>query len=180
MPPQRPFPSVPTSTSATVPYSARTDGKNFICITRKTSLGTYMRRCKDVVLKDGYKTLTLCAMGAAIPLLIQLSAALPPILPYAASDIVTEITTGTQDVQDELIPDDDEQEPTFESRSKSTLTIVMKIGDGVKEASTTNRGGRKKRKQGPPANASAGSSKKAKDKSAAQAVFQEPEQNMEE
>ena len=51
--PPRPFPTVPASVSATGPRSAHTEGKNYICITRKTQLGAYLRRCKDVVMKDG-------------------------------------------------------------------------------------------------------------------------------
>ena len=51
--PPRPFPTVPASVSATGPRSAHTDGKNYICITRRTELGAYLRRCKDVFLKDG-------------------------------------------------------------------------------------------------------------------------------
>lgn len=51
--PQRPYPTVPASVSATGPRSAHVEGKNYICITRKTPLGAYLRRCKDVVLKDG-------------------------------------------------------------------------------------------------------------------------------
>lgn len=51
--PPRPFPTVPASVSATGPRSAHAEGKNYICITRKTQLGAYLRRCKDVVLKDG-------------------------------------------------------------------------------------------------------------------------------
>lgn len=51
--PPRPFPTVPTSVSATGPRSAHKEGKNYICLTRKTPLGAYMRRCKDVILKDG-------------------------------------------------------------------------------------------------------------------------------
>lgn len=51
--PPRPFPTVPTSVSATGPRSAHVEGKNYICVTRKTPLAMYLRRCKDVVLKDG-------------------------------------------------------------------------------------------------------------------------------
>lgn len=51
--PPRPFPTVPTSASATGPRSAHSEGKNYICITRKTPLGAYLRRCKDVILEDG-------------------------------------------------------------------------------------------------------------------------------
>ena len=51
--PPRPFPTVPKSVSATGPRSVHKEGKNFLCLTRKTSLGAYMRRCKDVIIKDG-------------------------------------------------------------------------------------------------------------------------------
>jgi hypothetical protein len=51
--PARPFPTVPASVSATGPRSAHREGKNMICITRKTSLGAYMRRCKNVIIEDG-------------------------------------------------------------------------------------------------------------------------------
>jgi len=52
--PPRPFPTVPTSVSATGPRSAHREGKDMICITRQTSLGAYMRRCKKVIIEDGY------------------------------------------------------------------------------------------------------------------------------
>jgi hypothetical protein len=51
--PPRPFPSVPTSSNATGPYSARAEGKNMICVTRKTELGAYLRRCSELVREDG-------------------------------------------------------------------------------------------------------------------------------
>ena len=55
--PPRPFPTVPAGVSATGPRSAHREGKNYITVTRKTQLGAYIRRCKDVVLKDGCVTL---------------------------------------------------------------------------------------------------------------------------
>ena len=51
--PPRPWPTVARGDSATGPRSAHKEGKNYICITRKTNLGAYLRRCKDLVLKDG-------------------------------------------------------------------------------------------------------------------------------
>ena len=51
--PPRPFPTVPAAVSATGPRSAHHEGKNYITVTRKTKLGSYLRRCKDIVLKDG-------------------------------------------------------------------------------------------------------------------------------
>ena len=49
-------------------------------------------------------------MGAAIPLLLQLSLSLPPILPFPPEDIHTEVLTGTVDVNDEVIPEDDDED----------------------------------------------------------------------
>ena len=51
--PPRPFPTVPSSVSATGPRTNHKEGKNLICITRKTSLACYLRRCKDIIIKDG-------------------------------------------------------------------------------------------------------------------------------
>ncbi|KAI0082866.1 hypothetical protein K474DRAFT_1585283 [Panus rudis PR-1116 ss-1] len=131
--PPRPYPTVPTSVSATGPRSSHSEGKNRICITRKTPLGAYLRRCKDIILKDGYKSLYLNAMGAAIPHLVQLAVALPPILPHAPEEIHTEILTGTVEVQDELIPEDEDEDVSYRTRGKSTMQVVIKIGDGVDE-----------------------------------------------
>ncbi|THH09368.1 hypothetical protein EW145_g2071 [Phellinidium pouzarii] len=128
--PPRPFPTVPTSVSATGPQSAHTEGKNRICITRRTPLGAYLRRCKDVILKDGYKTLHLHALGAAIPHLSRLAISLPPILPFPPDEIHTEVLTGTAELQDEIIPDDEDEDITLRTRGKSTMSIVIKIGDG--------------------------------------------------
>lgn len=78
-----------------------------------------------------YKTLHLNAMGAAIPHLLQLSVSLPSILPHPPEDIHTEVLTGSVEVQDEVIPDDEDEDISYRTRGKSTLSVVIKIGDGV-------------------------------------------------
>ncbi|KAL5533042.1 hypothetical protein ACEPAF_4818 [Sanghuangporus sanghuang] len=136
--PPRPFPTVPTSVSATGPRSAHKEGKNRICITRKTDLGAYLRRCKDVVLQDGYKTLYLHAMGAAVPHLARLAVSLPSILPYDSSEIQTEVRTGTVEVQDEIIPDDEDEDVSLRTRGKSTMSVTIKIEGGDNESAQTS------------------------------------------
>ncbi|PPQ77579.1 hypothetical protein CVT25_011371 [Psilocybe cyanescens] len=179
--PPRPFPTVPTSVSATGPRSSHREGKNMICLTRKTSLGAYMRRCKDVVLVDGYKTLHLSAMGAAIPLLTQLLCALPPILPYSQDEIHTEVTTSTVEVQDEVIPDDDDEDLTYQTRGKSVLRVVFRICDGEFEgdrfAIRKYSGGKSAGKNNgrPVGNGNGANKSKAIEKSSA-IVYEEPEQ----
>lgn len=51
--PPRPWPNNPAADNPTGPRSAK-EGKNFINLTRKTALGAYMRRCKGLILDDGY------------------------------------------------------------------------------------------------------------------------------
>jgi len=149
--PPRPFPTVPAGVSATGPRSAHHEGKNYITVTRKTKLGSYLRRCKDVVLKNGYKSLHLSALGAAIPHLCKLVESLPEVLPFSPEEIRREILTGTVDVQDELVPDDEDEDITYRTRAKSTLSVAITIGDGVDESISGGskwgpRGKRRKRR----------------------------------
>ncbi|KAK0474937.1 hypothetical protein IW261DRAFT_1568428 [Armillaria novae-zelandiae] len=131
----RPFPIVPASVSATGPRSAHKQGKNLICISRKTTLGAYMRRCKDLAVKDGYKTLHLSAMGAAIPHLVKLALALPPILPF---EVRAEYKTGTVEVCDE-VDGGEEGDITYETRGKSTLMVVISL-DGKRAVEAKPKG----------------------------------------
>jgi len=132
--PPRPFPTVSAAVSATGPRSTHHEGKNYITITRKTKLGAYLRRCKDLVLKDGYKSLHLFALGAAIPHLCMLAESLPGVLPFSPEEIRKEVLTGTIDVQDEVIPEDEDEDIMYRTRAKSSLSIVMVIGDGIDES----------------------------------------------
>ena len=70
-------------------------------------------------------------MGAAVPHLALFAVS---ILPYASDEIHTEILTGTVEVQDEVIPDDEDEDITYETRSKSTMSVVIKIGDSDDES----------------------------------------------
>jgi ribonuclease P/MRP protein subunit RPP20 len=79
-----------------------------------------------------YKTLHLSALGAAIPLLTTLTTSLSSILPFATDQIRFEYKTGTVQVQDELIPEAEEDDVVYETRGKSNLTVTIHVdgGDG--------------------------------------------------
>ncbi|KAK2460646.1 hypothetical protein APHAL10511_007116 [Amanita phalloides] len=109
------------------------EGKNYISLTRKTALGAYMRRCKALILDDGYTSIHLSAMGAAIPLLMQLVCSLPDILPHPRNEIHKEVVTGTVEVQDEIIPDDLDKDVEYNTRCKSTLRVTLTVGKEEKE-----------------------------------------------
>lgn len=74
---------------------------------------------------------------------------LPEVLPFSPEEIRTEILTGTVDVQDELLPDDEDEEVTYRTRAKSSLSAVIIIGDGIDEpiAGSSKWGPRGKRRK---------------------------------
>jgi len=122
-------------------------------------------------------------MGAAIPLLLQLVCALPPILPFPQDEIRWDVETGTVEVQDEVIPDDEDEDLSYQTRCKSTLSVIFKIGDGEFEG---NRGAIRKYSAGksvgkthhPPRNKGKGNQEnKGKGKEdTTEVVYEEPEQ----
>lgn len=78
-----------------------------------------------------------------------LATSLPLVLPHPEDEIITEIKTGTVQCVDEVMPaeeDEEEVEGGVQVRSKSTLEITIKIGDGQKQGDT--RAQKKKPKQG--------------------------------
>lgn len=132
--PPRPFPTVAPASSATGPRSAHHEGKNNICITRKTKLAAYLRRCKALLVDDGFKELRLSAMGAAIPHLTLLAVSLPPTLPWAESEVHVDVFTGSVEVHDELLSEsgseaEDGPQEEFRTRIKSTMNIIIRIGE---------------------------------------------------
>lgn len=137
--PPRPFPTVASASSATGPRSAHHEGKNNICITRKTKLAAYLCRCKALLVDDGFKELRLSAMGAAIPHLALLAVSLPPILPWAEDEVHLDVFTGSVEVHDELLSEsgsevEDGPQEEFRTRVKSTMNVIIRVGQG--EAST--------------------------------------------
>lgn len=137
--PPRPFPAVASSAPATAPRSLHKEGKNNICITRRTKLAAYLRRCKALITEDGFKEIRLSAMGAAIPHLTLLAGSLPQIVP---GDLNVEVQTGSVDVVDQMLEDSGDEDAgngdkEFRARVKSTMNIIIRVG-GQGEPKTTS------------------------------------------
>ena len=120
-------------------------------------------------------------MGAAIPHLLQLACALPAILPFPQDEIHHTVTTGTVELQDEVLPENDDDDITYETRGKSTLCIVLKIGDGIFEGDKTGSrkyaGGKGGKAPEPQRNGGKkGKAKEVLDDRPSKIVFEEPEQ----
>jgi ribonuclease P/MRP protein subunit RPP20 len=76
---------------------------------------------------------------------------LPEVLSFSPEEIRREILTGTVEVQDELVPDDDDDDIIYRTRAKSSLSVVITIGNGVDESKSGGskqgpRGKRRKRR----------------------------------
>ena len=106
-------------------------------------------------------------MGAAIPICLTLAASLPDILPSGSSKIKTEISTGTVQVRDEVIPENDDEDISYANRSKSTVSVTMTLGDGVDETRPTKKYDLGEKRQ----------RKKKNQKPKAEIVLSEPDQD---
>lgn len=119
-------------------------------------------------------------MGAAIPILLQLVTALPPILPFAKDEIHYEIKTRTVEARDEIIPEDEDEDISYQTRGKSVLDIIFKIGDGEFEGDRTAirrySAGKSVGKTYPPRKQDDTSKKGKVKEDKTQIIFEEPEQ----
>ncbi|KAI6123246.1 hypothetical protein EDD16DRAFT_1567846 [Pisolithus croceorrhizus] len=145
--PPHPYPTVPLARSATGPRSTSTrpspDEPLCICVTRKTSLPVYIRRCTTAFLRDGAREVRLSAMGAAIPHLALLVGSLTTegILPFAQDELKVEVYTGSEGVVDEVLSNsesesesdekiEDTPKEEFRKRTKSTMHVVIRHENG--------------------------------------------------
>jgi ribonuclease P/MRP protein subunit RPP20 len=115
-------------------------------------------------------------MGAAIPHLALLAGALPEILSYGRDELRFEYRTGTVEVQDEIHPEDEGEDVAYNQRSKSTLSVIIRIGEGGETVTKANSSGRgKPGKRGPRKRGRTKTQTSAMTSKAV--VFQEPEQD---
>ncbi|KZT51762.1 hypothetical protein CALCODRAFT_503129 [Calocera cornea HHB12733] len=96
--------------------------KTTICVTRQTKLGAYLRRCRRLF-DDGHASITLYAMGAAIPHLALLTTSLPLVLPGGV--LRQEVTTSTVTCVDEIEPEDEDVEGGLRKREKAGMRVVL-------------------------------------------------------
>jgi len=123
-------------------------------------------------------------MGAAIPHLTLLVGSLstPGVLPYGEGEVKVEVYTGSVEVVDEVLSasdseDEDEPKEEFRTRIKSTMNVIVRVGDASPGPVETKITGKKKR--GKKAARNAGDEAEERKRSSSppqQIVIQEPEQ----
>jgi hypothetical protein len=55
----------------------------------------------------------------------------PAILPYPEDVIKIEVKTGTVELVDEIIPEDEDEDISTNTREKSSMSVVIHVGDDV-------------------------------------------------
>ncbi|KAM0789200.1 hypothetical protein ACM66B_000045 [Microbotryomycetes sp. NB124-2] len=118
------------------------DGANtdHILVTRRKGMGFagYLKKSCRAVIERGVTTIILTAMGAAIPLALSLGLAIRDNLPGGGegSDSVVEmhVRTGSCAVQDEITPEDEDEDLIYQTRTKSTVQVELRVSEQVAKA----------------------------------------------
>ncbi|GAA5971178.1 hypothetical protein JCM11641_004174 [Rhodosporidiobolus odoratus] len=131
----------------------------------------YLKKGVGAFVDRGCTSLSVNGMGAAIPLALSLALAIrdaipggqptPPTAdgtnPAQQDEIVRmEVRTGSKVVKDEVTPDDDDEDMVYQSRTKSTVEIELRLNGqlasslgngnkGARERGGTSGRGRKRR-----------------------------------
>ena len=61
----------------------------------------------------------------------MLATSLPAILPYDLSEVKTSITTGSVNVIDEVVPEDEDDEGGTQTRTKGSVDITITISPSL-------------------------------------------------
>ena len=157
-PPKPPGAGLPAGAAVTGP-TGQIKGRDVVMVSRKAELGSYMRRCKALMVEEGcaplsssrrtsrglrltvcvttpssLRSITLHALSASIPHLFLLLHSLLAILPFPRSTVHHTIKTSSVQLTDELIPDDEEEAITLNERWCSAVEVVISVGGGPGEA----------------------------------------------
>ncbi|GAA6043628.1 hypothetical protein JCM8097_008298 [Rhodosporidiobolus ruineniae] len=106
----------------------------------------YLKKGVSAFVERGCTTLTVNAMGAAIPLALSLALAIRDAIPggepsslpgeddsadeaeQEGDEIVQmEVRTGSKVVKDEVTPDDEDEDIVYQSRTKSTVQVTLRL-----------------------------------------------------
>ncbi|POY75693.1 hypothetical protein BMF94_1316 [Rhodotorula taiwanensis] len=107
----------------------------------------YLKMGVAAFVQRGCTTLTLHALGAAIPLCLSLALAIRDALPGgeptttgsgAPEDepplVQMEVRTGSKEVQDEITPDDEDDDIVYQTRTISTVSVMLSLSDPLRSS----------------------------------------------
>jgi len=98
-----------------------------IWVTRKTSYAAYLKKGLAAFIERGCRTLQIHALGAALPLGLSLSLAIPDALPGGQDSVIITVKTDSVEIQDEIVPDDDMEDLDYQTRTKSSIEVSISL-----------------------------------------------------
>ncbi|GAA5826491.1 hypothetical protein JCM11251_002395 [Rhodosporidiobolus azoricus] len=125
----------------------------------------YLKKGVGAFVDRGCTSLSINAMGAAIPLALTLALAVrdaipggePARLPGGSDEeaeagqeevVKMEVRTGSKVVRDEITPEDDDEDMIYQTRTKSTVEIELSIASSLASSLGQPGGGEKGRRGG--------------------------------
>ncbi|GAA5967135.1 hypothetical protein JCM8115_000936 [Rhodotorula mucilaginosa] len=112
----------------------------------------YLKMGVAAFVERGCTTLTLHALGAAIPLCLSLALAIRDAIPGGEPTgddpndaemngqeeeeplVKLEVVTGSKDVHDEITPDDEDEDILYQTRTKSTVSVTLSLSGSLRSS----------------------------------------------
>ncbi|CAG8528850.1 13060_t:CDS:2 [Acaulospora colombiana] len=108
-----------------------------IYVSRKSNFRGQLFRAKKLLLQDGQPSITIHGLGAAIQKSIDLVLTLSDLM---QNQIVYKATTGTVELVDDIIPEDDDKDLETQTRNNSSVRIQVSLHKDVKRRVLTQKG----------------------------------------
>ncbi|CAG8478813.1 9061_t:CDS:2 [Acaulospora morrowiae] len=97
-----------------------------IYVSRKSNFKGQLFRAKKLLLEDGHPSITIHGLGAAILKSINLVLTLGDLM---HNQIIYKVTTGTVELVDDIIPEDDDKDLEIQTRNNSSVHIQVSLKD---------------------------------------------------
>ncbi|GBC10524.1 hypothetical protein RclHR1_00970025 [Rhizophagus clarus] len=101
-----------------------------IYVSRKSNFKGQLFRAKKLLMENGYPSITIHGLGAAIQKSINLVLALNDL---THNQIIYKTTTSTVQLVDDIIPDDDDKDLESQIRQNSAVHIQVSLKEDVKK-----------------------------------------------
>lgn len=101
-----------------------------IYISRSSNFKGQLQRAKKLLIEDGYPSITIHGLGAMIQKSINLVLALKDL---THNQITYKATTGTVELIDDIIPEDDDKDLEVQTRNNSSIRIQVWLKEGIEK-----------------------------------------------
>ncbi|CAG8605090.1 17319_t:CDS:2 [Dentiscutata erythropus] len=101
-----------------------------IYVSRSSNFKGQLQRAKKLLIKDGHPSITIHGLGAMIQKSINLVLALKDL---THNQIIYKATTGTVELIDDIIPEDDDKDLEVQTRNNSSIRIQIWLKESIEK-----------------------------------------------